>query len=89
MAVRVEGVTDIDGRHSQGSRLEFNAPATFVQGIKEMFSLRRRETEGLIAVDLWWYVWNRHMFFLCFVQGKTQPGSSPMDLGPCCSQSTT
>ena len=26
------------------------------------------------------------MFFLCFVQGKTQPGPSPMDSGPCCSE---
>jgi len=39
MAVGVEAMTDIDRRHGQGSGLEFNAPAAFVQGIKEMFSL--------------------------------------------------
>ena len=34
-------MTDIDRRHSEGSRLEFNAPTAFVQGIKNMSSLRR------------------------------------------------
>ena len=83
MAVGVEAVTDIDGRHRQGSRLEFNAPATFVQGIKEIFSLRR-DPEGWAAVDPLWHARNRHMFLFCFVQGKTQTGPSPMDSGPCC-----
>ena len=73
MAVGVEAVTDIDGRHRQGSRLEFNAPATFVQGIKEIFSLRRRDPEGWAAVL--WHAQNRHMFLFCFVQGKNTAGA--------------
>jgi len=75
MAVGVEGVTYIDGRHRQGSRLELNAPATFVQGIKELFSLRRCDPEGWTAVDPLWHARNRHMFLFCFMQGKNTAGA--------------
>lgn len=81
-------MTDIDKRRSQGSKLKFNTPASFVQGIKDMFSVRRVDPEGWVATDFWWHAWNRHMFiFFCFVQGKTQPGPSSMKLRPCfCNQ---
>ena len=77
MAVGVEGVTDIDGRHSQGSRLEFNAPAMFVQGIKEIFSLRQRDPEGWVAVDPLWHARNRHMFLFVSCREKHSRGRRP------------
>jgi len=55
--------------------LKFNTPASFVQGIKDMFSVRRLDPEGWVATDFWWHAWNRHMFIFLFGAGKNTAGA--------------